>query len=204
MTGTIDDASPVPEGASQPYSASQPHSGHGPDPRTTAAALVEQAKGVLIFRYAVSADAAFSLLELWAAETNVAIDAVARAVVHDICQGDRTGPSDPHLVRWLEDRLRHEYPGLGYASAGGQAPVCVAVNHPDSSLDVVVDAAREANRRGVPLEVTIDRVSPDDSDIERAQLMQRIDLAVELARAVAPGIDVRLPLDNPFEPDPEA
>lgn len=198
MTGTLDDATSSSGGADWHDRLHEPH----PD-STTATAEVEQAKGVLIFRYAVSAEAAFSLLELWAAETGAGVGDVAQAVVHDICQGDRGGPSDPGLVRWLEDRLRHEYPHLGHDGAEEPTPVTVAVNHSEASLDVVVDAARKADRRGVPLELTVERVSPEQSELERAQLMQRVDLAVELARAVAPGLDIRLPLDNPFEPAPE-
>lgn len=79
---------------------------------TVPAAVVEQAKGVLIFRYAISAEASHSLLELWAAQTDASVDDVAHAVVHEICQGDHTVPADPTLVRWLEERLRHEFPGI--------------------------------------------------------------------------------------------
>jgi hypothetical protein len=190
MTGTIDDAYPIQGGAGQ----------HGPTHFSDDAALLEQAKGVLIFRYSISADAAHSVLELWAAEAAVPTCVVARAVVHDICQGDSTGTADPRLVRWLEDRLRHELPGAECDGSTEPSPVTVAVDSSDSSLDTVVDAAREADRRGVPLEVTTERVHPDEAHDERAHLMQRLDLAVELARAVAPHIDVRLPRDNPFEP----
>lgn len=106
MTGTIDDAFPVSEGAGRPGPEQELHQVN------QAGALVEQGKGVLIFRYGISADAAFSLMELWAAENNVSIEAIAHAMVHEICQGDRTRPSEPRLVRWLEDRLRHEFPGV--------------------------------------------------------------------------------------------
>ncbi|GAB2737218.1 ANTAR domain-containing protein [Nocardioides pakistanensis] len=91
MTGTIDE--PV-------------RPGH----RTDIAALLDQAKGVLIFRYSIDADAASSLLALWAAEYGVSPEAVARTVVHEICQGRRGQASDRGLARWLEDRLRHEMP----------------------------------------------------------------------------------------------
>lgn len=108
MTGIID-AHPTAEGA-------KPHRGaKGLTGFTTTAyptALIEQAKGVLIFRYGIAAEAAYSLLELWAAQTDATVAEVAQAVVHDICQGDRTVPSDPGLVRWLEERLRHEFPGV--------------------------------------------------------------------------------------------
>jgi hypothetical protein len=193
MTGTIDDAHPIPGGAGR----------HGPDELSDAGAhdaLLEQAKGVLIFRYSISAAAARDLLELWAAETRTTSSEVAHAVVHEICQGDSTGADDPQLVRWLEDRLRHEFPGAECDGGGEPSPVTVAVDSSDSSLESVVDAAREAARRGVALEVTTERVHHDEPHDERAHLMQRLDLAVGLARAVAPHVDVRLPRDNPFEP----
>jgi hypothetical protein len=193
MTGMIDSAHPIPGGAGR----------RGPNQFgevSEDAALLEQAKGVLIFRYAIDADAAYSLLELWAAETGTTSRAVAHAVVHEICQGNSTGADDPQLVRWLEDRLRHEFPGAECDGGGEPSPVTVAVDSSDSSLEQVVDAAREAARRGVALEVTTERVHRDEPHDERAHLMQRLDLAVGLARAVAPHVDVRLPRDNPFEP----
>lgn len=103
MTGTID-ASPDRESA-EPY---RRLAAAGP----ASPALIEQAKGVLIFRYGIPAEAAQSLLELWAAETDSDVDQVAHAVIHEICQGDRSVPSEPALVRWLEDRLRREFPGV--------------------------------------------------------------------------------------------
>jgi hypothetical protein len=196
MTGMIDSAHPIPGGAGR----------QGPNQLSEVsedAALLEQAKGVLIFRYSIDAEAAHSLLELWAAETGSTARAVAHAVVHEICQGDTTGADDPQLVRWLEDRLRREFPGVECEGGSEPSPVTVAVDSSDSSLETVVDAAREAARRGVPLEVTTERVHRDEPHDERAHLMQRLDLAVGLARAVAPQIDVRLPRDNPFEPGVE-
>jgi hypothetical protein len=196
MTGMIDSVHPIPGGAGR----------QGPNQLSEVsedAALLEQAKGVLIFRYSIDAEAAHSLLELWAAETGSTARAVAHAVVHEICQGDTTGADDPQLVRWLEDRLRREFPGVECEGGGEPSPVTVAVDSSDSSLETVVDAAREAARRGVPLEVTTERVHRDEPHDERAHLMQRLDLAVGLARAVAPQIDVRLPRDNPFEPGVE-
>lgn len=110
MTGTIG-AHAVPEGAKHDHPASA-------STTTTPTALVEQAKGVLIFRYAIGAETAYELITRWAAEAETTVDAVAHAVVHEICQGDRSRPSDPTLVRWLEDRLRHEFPAVDPADAG--------------------------------------------------------------------------------------
>lgn len=169
---------------------------------TEAAALLEQAKGVLIFRYSIGACTAFSLIEQWAEQTGTNINRVAHALVHDICQGDRTEPSDPRFVRWLEDQLRCEFPGQPYAVSKAlppvlppvPPPVTVAVDQTDSSLDGVVEAAREASRRCVPLEITADPQSL--RGILRPQIVQRMNLAVELARAVAPSVEVRLPEDD--------
>lgn len=161
---------------------------------TEAAALLEQAKGVLIFRYSIGACTAFSLIEQWAEQAGVTINRVAHALVYDICQGDRTEPSDPRFVRWLEDQLRCEFPGEPYAVPEELPPVRVAVDQTDSSLDGVVEAAREASRRCVPLEITADAQSL--RGILRPQIVQRMNLAVELARAVAPSVEVRLPDDD--------
>ena len=102
MTGTIDDAV-------------WPASDEGRldvqqelDQISAATALLEQAKGVLIFRYAIDACSAHKLIQRWAASAEVGIETVARALVHEICQGDR--PVDLRFVRWLEDQLRHEFP----------------------------------------------------------------------------------------------
>jgi hypothetical protein len=105
MTGTLD-TSATPEGTEPKFGL------RGFSTPTAPAAVLEQAKGVLIFRYSISADAAHSLLELWAAQTDASVDDVAHAVVHEICQGDHTVPTDPSLLRWLEERLRHEFPGV--------------------------------------------------------------------------------------------
>lgn len=199
MTGTIDDT----------FMVTDPGA-HGPGRRLAldeAAALVEQAKGVLIFRYSIGPEAAFSLMELWAAEAVVDVGDIAGAVVRDICQGQEL--ADPRLVRWLEERLRHEAaatrvtaepePEPGHGQGPGADAVVVAVDHSDVSLDAVVEAVRGAARLGVPLELTVSpHVLPETSEATRAQLMQRMDLAVELARSLEPGVEVRLPRDNPL------
>lgn len=210
-------------------------------------AVFEQATGALIFRYSIGAEAAASLMELWAAEAGVPPAAVARAIVLDICQGLPGAGSDPRLVRWLEDRLRQEValaglaapPGGGssrgsdpggvdasvaapvaedragttpYAAARKEAtvglpardeaagPVVVAVDHSDVSLDAVVRATRRAARLGVALQITAD---PDSvragGEAGRAHLAQRVVLAVELARKLEPGLEVRRPEAQPPE-----
>lgn len=74
------------------------------------AALVEQAKGVLIFRYSIDSGRALGLLRAWADESGTAVEDVAHALVFAICQGVDVGPADTQLARWLEERMRHELP----------------------------------------------------------------------------------------------
>ena len=105
MTGMIDDAFEMTESA-DPSGADQAF-----QQITETAALLEQAKGVLIFRYSIDACTAFRLIERWADEAGVGLETVAHALVHEICQGDQSEPSEPSFVRWLERRLRHEFPG---------------------------------------------------------------------------------------------
>lgn len=193
MTGTIENG-PFLSDDARPLRTARPRAGDLPDDDdfrriTEAAALLEQAKGVLIFRYSIGACTAFRLVERWAEEAGVAIDTVAHALVHEICQGQHGEGSDPRFVRWLEDRLRREFPGDTYDLPAAVPPVRVAVDQSDCSLDRVVEAAREAARRCVPLEVT---VAPESlQGVQRAQMTQRMELAVELARAVSPGLEVR-------------
>jgi len=197
MTGTIEDGYHVSDDAdplrSDPLGSGPLGSMRSEELREIdeAAALLEQAKGVLIFRYSIGACTAYRLMERWAADASVDPETVAHALVHEICQGDRSEPSDPKFVRWLEDRLRHEFPGEPYEVPAELPPVTVAVDQSDSSLDAVVEAAREASRRCVPLEVT---AAPESlQGVQQDQVQQRVDLAVELARAVAPGLEVRRP-----------
>lgn len=104
MTGTIDDAFSVSAQPDQPVPV-HPHV-------DAATCLMEQAKGVLIFRYSINAVAAAALIDRWAVESGAGAMAVAHALVHDICQGDCGSGHDAWLVRWLEDRLRHDPPAV--------------------------------------------------------------------------------------------
>jgi hypothetical protein len=158
----------------------------------TSGALLEQAKGVLAFRFGVDADTALAVMEVWAAEREVELARIAYVLVHDICQGV-AGSSDRELVRWLEEQLRKECPEVHLQVTPGE-PVVAVVDHSLSSLDGVLDAARRAARLGVPLEL---QFAEELAGPARAHLYQRLDLAVELARAVEPGLPVRLPSLNP-------
>ena len=88
-------------------------------------------------------------------------------------------------------------------SSEERATVEVALDNSDHALDDVVEAAERAAGLGVPLQITVDHVpGTAHADPRRTHLMQRLDLAVELARSAAPGVEVRLPVDNPFD-DPD-
>ena len=158
-------------------------------PAMSGGALVEQAKGALIFRYSIDAATALCLLELWAAQAGVDTVAVSYALVHDICQGDPRSRSEAGLVAWLAEQLRRDAPDVSLAVTAGTRSVAVDVDQSYTALDAVVAGAREAARLGVPLEITY---ADGAAGLPRAHQMQRVDLAVELARAVEPGLDVRL------------
>ncbi len=78
------------------------------------AALVEQAKGVLILRYGVTPGAAGRLLGIWAQTAGVTSTAVAHTLVHHICVDlpcpDPVCPDLGWLERWIEGRLRTQPP----------------------------------------------------------------------------------------------
>jgi len=81
--------------------------------------------------------------------------------------------------------------------------VRVAVDNSDDRLDAVVEAAERAARLGVPLQISVDHLPAGaHADPRRTHLLQRLDLAVALARSAAPGLEVRLPVDSPLEDVP--
>jgi hypothetical protein len=80
-----------------------------PAGRDDAEALVEQAKGVVMFCRGIGADDAGRVLVEWSVEWDVPTATVARILVQDICQGVTSISSDKthrDLIRWLENRLR--------------------------------------------------------------------------------------------------
>jgi non-ribosomal peptide synthetase component F len=167
----------------------------------TSGALIEQAKGVLIFRYSIDADTALAVLELWSSERSVELTTLSYVLLHDICQGRHPGHADPTLLRWLEDKLRRDCPEVHLEVGGPSQPVVVAIDQSYSSIDLVVAAAKQAARFGVPLELRVEEDTLTNAvGPSRVHLLQRMDLAVELARAVEPGLDVRLPACELFGP----
>jgi|SRR3954452_11364592 len=76
-------------------------------------------------------------------------------------------------------------------------PVEVLVDHSGTALDDVLAASRRAARLGVPLEIRVEEPPAGPvglgEHITRAHLVRRVHLAAELARAVEPELDVRLP-----------
>jgi hypothetical protein len=90
------------------------------------------------------------------------------------------------------EQLRKTCPEIHLEVTRGE-PVVAVVDHSLTSLDGVLDAARQAARLGVPLEL---RFAEELAGPARAHLYQRLDLAVELARAVEPGVPVQLPSSN--------
>ena len=63
--------------------------------------VIEQAKGILIGRYQIEADAAFALLQRWSSHTNVKLREISRLVVEAAGQpaagssADRAAPGPP-------------------------------------------------------------------------------------------------------------
>jgi hypothetical protein len=158
-------------------------------------ALVEQAKGMLVHRYGIAPQDAGRLLDLWAQEANVEARTVAATLIEDIAQSASHPARDPALVEWLTERLQGDCPELDLVTGVRGAPVTVEVDLSFSTVEAVVEAAREASRRGVPLELTTSAAdAAGGPEHSRAHLMQQLDLAIELARAVEPGLVVRLPV----------
>jgi hypothetical protein len=68
-------------------------------------ALIDQAKGVLIMRYRIEADAALHLLRGWADEFGVSTLTVAQTIIQGLCQGHPKPTDDPRLLDQLADAL---------------------------------------------------------------------------------------------------
>ncbi|ADB30251.1 hypothetical protein Kfla_1147 [Kribbella flavida DSM 17836] len=79
---------------------------NGAQPDDGFSAAVEQAKGVLMESFGVSARQAGELVHGWARQCDCPPDEVADIFIHQVWQGDRTC-SDRAVARLLEDALRN-------------------------------------------------------------------------------------------------
>jgi len=68
-------------------------------------AIIDQAKGVLILRFRVDAEAAFKILRGWAAETDSTPQVVAQTLVHGVCLQDTTRHWDPAVLSYIAAAL---------------------------------------------------------------------------------------------------
>jgi hypothetical protein len=74
-------------------------------------AVIEQAKGALIWRFRLSDDAAFALLRRWSQSSNVRLHTVADILVNVVCRGEttqRTWASE--LADWLRAEVAEPQP----------------------------------------------------------------------------------------------
>lgn len=76
-------------------------------------AVIEHAKGALMLRYGIDSFQAFAVLVRWSRATHTPVQTIAHTLVHGICEGNpQTELRQRTLMRWLEDQLRHNDPGL--------------------------------------------------------------------------------------------
>jgi hypothetical protein len=64
-------------------------------------AVIDQAKGVLIHRFRVDAEEAFTLLREWAAETCSTPQVVAQVLVHAVCLEDTSRAWDAAVLSYV-------------------------------------------------------------------------------------------------------
>ena len=80
-------------------------------------AEIEQAKGALMLRYGLDSHQAFAVLVHWARETHTTVHTIAHTLIHGICEGSpQTARRQRPLMRWMQDRLRHNDPDLAQPS----------------------------------------------------------------------------------------
>lgn len=70
--------------------------------------MIERAKGVLMHRLEIDADHALAVLERWAAQAGVQVDAVADLLVNVVCAPDHPRARELALLELLQQNLRHE------------------------------------------------------------------------------------------------
>ena len=66
-------------------------------------AVIDQAKGALMWRFRLSEDAAFAVLRRWSQTSNVKLHTVADALVNVVCRGERTRSTE--LADWLREQV---------------------------------------------------------------------------------------------------
>lgn len=70
--------------------------------------LIERARGVLMHRLEIDADHASSVLERWAMDSGVEVDAVADLLVNVVCTPDHPRARELALLEVLQQSLRRE------------------------------------------------------------------------------------------------
>ena len=70
--------------------------------------LVERARCVLMHRLEIDANHALAVLERWAAQAGVEVDAVADLLVNVVCTPDHPRAREFALLELLQRNLRHE------------------------------------------------------------------------------------------------
>ena len=68
-------------------------------------AVIEQAKGALIWRFRISDDAAFALLRRWSQSSNVKLHTLADILVNAVCRGGTTYGPAREIADWLRGEV---------------------------------------------------------------------------------------------------
>ncbi|HST63937.1 MAG TPA: ANTAR domain-containing protein [Mycobacteriales bacterium] len=71
----------------------------------TSRATIDQARGILIARYRISADGAFELLVRWSQDRNIKLRVIAETLVAMAQHGVEAPHACPSLARWLDQQL---------------------------------------------------------------------------------------------------
>lgn len=87
--------------------------------------VIEQAKGVLMWRYQIPAETAFALLRRWSQDSNIKLHTIAHAVTQVACHdgivypGEHGSGADSGLVRLLQQQLDRD----SHDTAAAEHPV---------------------------------------------------------------------------------
>jgi len=68
-------------------------------------AVIDQAKGALMWRFGLSDDAAFAVLKRWSQTSNVKLHTVADTLVNGVCRGGTSRPPMTELADWLREQV---------------------------------------------------------------------------------------------------